>query len=113
MGWQNPEDDDDCGILIRRRISAEGKSSATINGEYVTAAELRSLGALLLDIHGQNDGRALLDEANHRAYLDSFGGLEADIEAYRVKYAAWRETRDALRKAGHERARAREPYAGP
>lgn len=98
VGWQNPEDDDDCGILIRRRISAEGKSSATINGEYVTAAELRSLGALLLDIHGQNDGRALLDEANHRTYLDSLGGLEADIEAYRVKYAAWRETRDALRK---------------
>ena len=98
VGWYNREDDDDYGILIRRRISAEGKSTATINGEYVTAAELRSLGALLLDIHGQNDGRALLDEANHRAYLDSFGELESDVAAYREKYDAWRETRDALRR---------------
>ena len=80
-------------IVIRRRISAEGKSSASINGESVTAAELRQLGALLLDIHGQNDGRALLDEASHRAYLDAFGGLEGELAAYREKYEAWRETK--------------------
>jgi hypothetical protein len=47
-------------------------------GEYVTVGELRSLGALLLDIHGQNDGRALLDEANHRAYLDAFGATAGE-----------------------------------
>ena len=91
-------DDDGEGILIRRRISAEGKSTATINGEYVTVGELRSLGALLLDIHGQNDGRALLDEANHRAYLDAFGELDADLEAYRKKYDSWRVSRDELSK---------------
>ena len=97
-GWYDAGNADDCGVLIRRRISAEGKSSAWINGEPVTAAELRSLGELLLDIHGQNDGRALLDEANHRAYLDSFAGLDAELEAYGEKYAAWSETRDALRR---------------
>lgn len=95
-GWYDAENPDDCGVLIRRRISAEGKSSAWINGENATAAELRELGALLLDIHGQNDGRALLDEANHRAYLDSFGELEGELATYREKYGAWRETKREL-----------------
>ena len=95
-GWYDAENPDDSGVLIRRRISAEGKSSAWINGENATAAELRELGALLLDIHGQNDGRALLDEANHRAYLDSFGELEGELAAYREKYGAWRETKREL-----------------
>lgn len=94
----NELDSEDDGIIIRRRVSAEGKSSATVNGESVTAAELRQLGALLLDIHGQNDGRALLDEANHRAYLDSFAGLDADVAAYKEKYRAWSETLAALNK---------------
>ena len=95
-GRYDAENPDDSGVLIRRRISAEGKSSAWINGENATAAELRELGALLLDIHGQNDGRALLDEANHRAYLDSFGELEGELAAYREKYEAWRETKREL-----------------
>ena len=95
-GWYDAENPDDSGVLIRRRISAEGKSSAWINGENATAAELRELGALLLDIHGQNDGRALLDEANHRAYLDSFGELEGELATYREKYGAWRETKREL-----------------
>lgn len=83
VGAYGPSGEDGEGIIIRRRVSAEGKSSASVNGESVTAAELRQLGALLLDIHGQNDGRALLDEANHREYLDVFGGLEADLAEYR------------------------------
>ena len=98
VGWYNPEDEDDHGILIRRSISVEGKNSAAINGEYVTVAELRSLGALLLDIHGQNDGRALLDESNHRAYLDAFGELYEYVRAFSEKFAAYCHTRDALQK---------------
>ena len=89
---------EDGEIILRRRVSAEGKSSAAVNGQSVTAAELRCLGALLLDIHGQNDGRALLDEANHRAYLDAFAQLDGELAAYGVKYEAWRASRAALRK---------------
>ena len=91
-------DAEDGEIILRRRVSAEGKSSAAVNGQSVTAAELRGLGALLLDIHGQNDGRALLDEANHRAYLDAFAQLDGDLAAYGEKYEAWRAARAALRK---------------
>ena len=98
VGWYNHEDDDDYGILIRRRISAEGKSSATINGEYVTAGELRSLGALLLDIHGQNDGRQLMDETRHREYLDSFAGLGGQIAAYGEIYFRYRSVLSELER---------------
>lgn len=77
-------------VIIRRRLSADGKSSASVNGVPVAAAQLRSLGACLLDIHGQNDGRQLMDETRHLAYLDSFGGLGGDREVYAGEYAAYK-----------------------
>ena len=77
-------------LIIQRRISSEGKSSCRVNGMPVTVQQLRSLGSLLLDIHGQNDGRQLLDEARHLDYLDSFGDL-ADLRAdYSESYGEWK-----------------------
>ena len=77
-------------VIVRRRLSADGKSSATVNGQPVAAAQLRELGACLLDIHGQNDGRQLMDETRHLTYLDSFGGLREDRDAYAAAYADYR-----------------------
>lgn len=76
-------------LILQRRIHADGKSSARVNGMPVTAAQLRELGALLLDIHGQNDGRQLLDEKLHLGYLDRFGVSETALEAFRTAYAAY------------------------
>ena len=78
-------------LIIQRRITAEGKSSCRVNGLPVTVQQLRNLGALLLDIHGQNDGRQLLDEARHLDYLDSFGCLDGLRKEYSEKYAAYRD----------------------
>ena len=75
--------DEDEGLVIRRRVSPDGKSGAQVNGTPVSAAELRTLGSRLLDIHGQNDGRQLMDETRHRDYLDSFAGLSAELERHR------------------------------
>ena len=77
-------------LILQRRISAEGKSSARCNGVPVTAAQLRELGTLLLDIHGQNDGRQLLDERRHLGYLDRFGVPEAIVADYSAAYSAYR-----------------------
>lgn len=77
-----PEDE----IIIQRKISADGKSSCRVCGNPVSVAQLRELGALLLDIHGQNDGRQLMDESRHREYLDSFGGLESVLGEYKAAY---------------------------
>ena len=76
-------------IIIQRKISAEGKNSCRVCGTPVTVAQLRELGALLLDIHGQNDGRQLLDEANHLAYLDSYGEYSDILERYNAAYTEY------------------------
>ena len=80
-----PEDE----IIIQRRISADGKSSCRVCGNPVSVAQLRELGALLLDIHGQNDGRQLMDESRHREYLDSFGGLSDVLRDYKAAYGEY------------------------
>lgn len=80
------EIDSDGELIIQRRITLDGKSSCRICGTPVTAAQLRELAAMLVDIHGQNDGRQLMDERRHMAYLDSFGHLDGALAAYRAEY---------------------------
>ncbi|MBQ8263704.1 MAG: DNA repair protein RecN [Oscillospiraceae bacterium] len=96
--FEENEIDEEEEIIIQRRISAEGKSSCRVNGMPVTVQQLRALGSLLLDIHGQNDGRQLLDEARHLAYLDSFGGHEELLADYAESYKAWREVEKEIER---------------
>ena len=83
-------------LILQRRILSDGKSSCRICGNPVTAAQLKELAALLVDIHGQNDGRQLMDERRHMAYLDSFGELQPELEAYRKEYRQYRTLRKEL-----------------
>lgn len=86
-------------LIIRRQITAEGKTSCRVCGVPVTTAQLRTLGALLLDIHGQNDGQHLLDEREHLRNLDRFGQLEPELARYREQYQAYQalcKERDTL-----------------
>ena len=80
------EPDDDGHLFIMRRITQDGKNTCRVNGVPVPVALLRELGGLLMDIHGQNDGRKLLDESTHLDYLDSFASLTREKSAYREKY---------------------------
>lgn len=73
-------------LIIRRQITADGKTACRVCGMPVTTAQLRTLGSLLLDIHGQNDGQQLLDERQHLRYLDQFGGLDAEMASYSAEY---------------------------
>ena len=77
-------------LILQRRISADGKSSCRVCGAPVTAAQMKELAALLVDIHGQNDGRQLMDERRHREYLDRFGSYEDCIAEYGSQYAKFR-----------------------
>lgn len=82
------EPDDE--IIVQRKISPDGKSSCRICGVPVSVAQLRELGAILLDIHGQNDGRQLMDETRHREYLDSFSGNTAELNKFNSDYAEYK-----------------------
>ena len=86
----NEIDTDEGEIILQRRITADGKTSGRVNGVPVTASQLRELGTLLLDIHGQNDGRQLLDERRHLDYLDAFGECGDALSSYREAYEAYR-----------------------
>ena len=95
-------------LIIQRRISADGKSSCRICGVPVTAAQLKELGAHLVDVHGQNDGRLLMDEKLHLGYLDRFGSYQAELDRYAREYAAYRRLRreiDALQMDEIEKSR--------
>jgi len=107
------ENDIDSGdeLIIQRRVGEDGKSSCRVNGVPVSVAQLRSLGEILFDIHGQNDGAGLLREASHLKYLDGFGGLEERRAAVSELYSAWKTAEaelEALREAELDRERREE-----
>nr|MCR4934850.1 AAA family ATPase [Oscillospiraceae bacterium] len=85
-------------LILQRRIGADGKSSARVNGAPVTAQQLRGLSALLLDMHGQNDGRQLLDESRHLDYLDRFAADEDERAAYAAAWTRWRDIRREMER---------------
>ena len=95
-------------LILQRRIQADGKSSARVCGVPVSAAQLKELASLLVDIHGQNDGRQLMDERLHMDYLDRFGNYAAEIEAYSVEYEKVRALKKEIASlAMDEREKAR------
>ena len=92
------EIESDGELILLRRIGADGKSACRVCGVPVTAQQLRELGASLLDIHGQNDGRQLLDETRHLDYLDSFGDYAALRAAFSGAYGRWRAVKQEIER---------------
>ena len=86
---ENEIDSEDEQLILQRRITADGKSSCRVNGYPVSAVQMRELGNLLLEIHGQNDGAQLLDERTHLATLDRYADL--DVREYRDAYRKLQE----------------------
>lgn len=74
-------DVDEGRLIIRREISAEGRSRAWINGSPATVGVLAGLGALLVDLHGQHDSVSLLKPDTQRDILDAYAQAVAEREA--------------------------------
>lgn len=83
-------------LILRRSQQGDGRTRAFINDRPVSAQLLKSAGAMLVEIHGQHDDRALVDPAMHRALLDAFGGLGADAARVRLAWSARRAALEAL-----------------
>jgi DNA repair protein RecN (Recombination protein N) len=81
---------DEGSVLLRRVIDNAGRSKAFINGIAVTAAQLRVLGEMLVDIHGQHAHQSLLRSEAQRILLDSQGGLQNEARAVAGAYKTWR-----------------------
>ncbi len=78
-------------LVLRRTVSADGRSRAFANDQAISAGVLRELGALLLEVHGQHDAVGLLDPRTHRALLDSYAGCAQPLAACRLAWSTWRE----------------------
>jgi len=84
-------------LVIRRSVRADGGSRAFVNDQPASAGLLRTLGAVLVEIHGQHDDRGLLNARGHRALLDAFGRIDSAPAAR--AHARWRAAEDALAEA--------------
>jgi DNA repair protein RecN (Recombination protein N) len=90
LGEQALEADDAAVLLVRRTIDAGGRSRSFVNGTPVTLAQLRELGELLLDVHGQHAHQSLLKPAAQLQLLDEHGGLTAERREVAAAFAGWK-----------------------
>jgi DNA repair protein RecN (Recombination protein N) len=97
-------------LRLRRVVSADGRSRAYVNDQAVGVKTLSGIGSLLLEVHGQHDGRGLLDPNTHLGMLDNFGSYDTELASVQGAYRDRRDTQKALdallarqAKAGDER----------
>jgi len=84
-------------MILRREIRERG-SRAFINDTPATISLLREVGTYLVDLHGQHEHQQLLDEDHHRKVLDEFGGLQAQLNAYRKALNGFNIAKKELKK---------------
>jgi DNA repair protein RecN (Recombination protein N) len=78
-------------LLVRRVLSADGRSRAYLNGQSVPVQLLREAGSILIDIHGQHEFQSLTRAAAQRELLDTYGRLEPLAGQVGIAYRVWRE----------------------
>jgi DNA repair protein RecN (Recombination protein N) len=84
-------------LLLRRSVDTQGKSRAWVNGSQATATQLRALGEMLLDIHGQHAWQSLTRPDAVRGLLDAYAGL--NTEGLKSAWHAWRQAQQAVQTA--------------
>ncbi len=96
-------------LIIRRKMSTDGKNECRINGRLTNLSILRGLTELLVDIHGQHEHQSLLNPKNHLGLLDSIGEAKIETAKERVKVAYDKYTglKSELSKYGNGDERAR------
>lgn len=89
---------EDGQLLVQREIDLTGKGQCRLDGRPATAAMLREVCSLLIDIHGQHDNQELLSAEKHLGFLDSFGAYRQELEDYAKAYAQRMACADRLEK---------------
>ena len=85
-------------LLVRREITAQGRSRAFINGALATAGALKDLSTRLIELHGQHEHQTLLDPATHLGVLDGFGALDPLIAPTAAAFEAMRAKQDEIER---------------
>lgn len=95
-------DSEDEELLLTREIFADGKSNARINGRTATAAMLKEIGSMLVDVHGQHENRILMSNDNQRDILDSYGGITEKLAPYKEKFREFAKVSKRLKTLQEE-----------
>ncbi len=99
-------------LIIKRVITADGRSKAFINGEPATVGALRAIGERLAEVHGQFESQRLLNPAAHRDLLDAYGGLNGIAAKTAEYWKTWRVCEETVKTAqqSYDKARLDEDF---
>ncbi|MAB06391.1 MAG: DNA repair protein RecN [Rhodobacteraceae bacterium] len=95
-------------LILRRVNTADGRKTGWVNDRRASGEVLRRLSDVLVELHGQHDDRGLLNPSGHRAILDTYAGVGAELAATRAAWTARREARKRLAAAEAALAAVRE-----
>ncbi len=98
----------DENLVVRRVISASGKSRNYLNGTMATQQVLQNLIPRLISLAGQHEFQGLLNENNHLIWLDRFAGLEPDLYAFSQILAEYKRLLARVKEAQKAREKAQE-----
>ena len=87
---------EDGSLMLRRTVSADGRSQTKLNGQTITQAMQRQITPMLISIHGQMDSHKLLQKGTHLELLDAYAHPEKEWEAYAVAYQSYRTAQKKL-----------------
>ena len=90
--------DDENYVTLRREFRREGRNIARVNGRTVNLVMLKTLGELLIDLHGQSEHLSLLRVKSHLHLLDRFAEAEAELEDYQESFRQLQKVRAELRQ---------------
>ncbi len=90
--------DNDGPCILRRVITAEGRSRGYINGSPCPQGDLKAIGELLIDIHNQHEHQSLLKPETHRRLLDEFAGSQELARQVQLAAQRWKQTRNELER---------------
>lgn len=100
---------EDGRVLVRRGIKSNGRGSVFIQNQPCLRADLAELTSLLVDLHGQHEHQSLMAPENHRKLLDRYARIEAQVEAFSLRFADLSAKRKSYESAlASEKERARE-----
>ncbi|PAU86263.1 DNA repair protein RecN [Pseudomonas sp. WN033] len=86
-------------VILRRVITAEGRSRGYINGSPCPQQDLKTLGEMLIDIHSQHEHQSLLKTETHRRLLDEYAGASDLARQIQLAAQRCRQTEQALQQA--------------
>lgn len=83
-------------IIVRRVINRDGRSKFYINGHVSTAQQVKTLGQMLVHIHGQHEQQNLLMHQHHREHLDDFSQANELKQVVKLSFQAYQDSKNAL-----------------